>query len=148
MTMKEWIKKHVKQLGVAALWLAGMFVVHFKPEWREQVFDAATALLVAGFQLPPFTIKGAGDVVKSLAAGVIGVVCICLVALGCTARVIAKDAYYIESEGCIQSYSALADQQKCLDALHKRWDEAGAPPAATVAVPLDAGADGKVVVIQ
>lgn len=48
----------------------------------------------------------------------------------CTKRDLAKDAYYAQSEACLQSYSTKLDQDSCLVRVRGMWTEAGAPPAA------------------
>ncbi len=50
----------------------------------------------------------------------------------CTARETAKDAYTVQTHACVQIYEGdTAAQRSCLDYVRKKWDTAGAKPAAT-----------------
>lgn len=148
--MTAWFKAHVKQLALVGLWAVGMGVLHYHPELRGQLTDGASTLfLLFGIQVAPFTLKGGAQAVAKV-VGTAMLLAVALVLTACTARTVAKDAYYAEQEACLQSYSTQAEQKACVAGVRSAWSEAGAPPAAvaTVAVPFDAGADGKVMVSQ
>jgi hypothetical protein len=49
----------------------------------------------------------------------------------CTAREVAKDEYSAQSHACVQIYSGdVPAQRACLEYVRKKWDAAGARPAA------------------
>ncbi|HEY1956060.1 MAG TPA: hypothetical protein VGH28_10610 [Polyangiaceae bacterium] len=136
--MKAWLKLHAKQLATLALWLAAVVALHKWPQFHGDVETLSGALLVVGIQLPPFTLRAGAQAAARIVTGalllVLALVMVGASVVACTNRQVAKDAYYVEKEGCIQSYSTLAAQRKCLQTVDARWNEAGAPPAATATV--------------
>ena len=143
--MKAWLKLHAKQLATLTLWLAAVVALHKWPQFHGDVEMLSGALLLVGIQLPPFTLKAGAQVAAKLVGGVmllvLAVALFVAPILACSNRMIAKDAYSAEKHGCLQTYASRVEQEKCLKAVDDRWNEAGAPPAAsaTVAVPIDAG---------
>jgi hypothetical protein len=136
--VKLWLQVHARQIATVAVWGAVMLVAHRWPAHTADVELVASALALAiGIQLPPFKFS-AQSLTKLVGSALIVAVFVLtpLVALvgliaACSPRVTAKDAYYVEKEGCVQSYSARADQETCLRGVESRWNEAGAPPAST-----------------
>jgi len=54
-----------------------------------------------------------------------------LLVVGCTKQQVAKDEYSAQSHACVDIYSGnSAAQKSCLEYVRKKWDSAGAPPAA------------------
>lgn len=132
----SWIQAHARQIATIVLWGAVMIAARRWPAYLADVelVDSAIALAI-GIQLPPF--KLSAQTLTRLVGGALLVFGLVLAA--CTSRTIAKDAYYVEKEGCIRSEATRAAQLTCLQDVDQRWNEAGAPAAATVAVPFDGG---------
>jgi len=57
---------------------------------------------------------------------------ICFALLACTAREGAKDGYSLKSHACLEAYDDAPHRRSCLEYVRAQYDEAGAPPAATI----------------
>lgn len=69
------------------------------------------------------------DQFDAICFGVCATVALTAVAIGCTARETAKDAYTVQSKACLVAYDTRPMQTACLEYVRNRWTEAGAPPA-------------------